>query len=113
MHSASEMRLLAGAFPAASACSPRPRPASGGRQLVFQTPDGRTCAVHRRRARGRELSRARRALRSPAARSFPTIWFDFGISNERDGRLNDGLLRNKEGYGARAIVHDRYALDLR
>lgn len=40
-------------------------------------------------------------------------WFDFGISNERDGSLNDGLMRNKEGFGARCVVHDRYVVDLR
>ena len=39
--------------------------------------------------------------------------FDFGISNERNGDLNAGLMRNKEGFGARAVVHDRYSLDLR
>ena len=38
--------------------------------------------------------------------------FDFGISNERDGTLNPGLMRNKEGFGARAVVHDRYVLEL-
>jgi hypothetical protein len=41
-------------------------------------------------------------------------YFDFGISTEDAGRyLNDGLVRNKEGFGARAIVHDFYELDLR
>jgi hypothetical protein len=38
--------------------------------------------------------------------------FDFGISNERNGVLNPGLMRNKEGFGARAVVHDRYLLEL-
>lgn len=37
---------------------------------------------------------------------------DFGISNERDGDLNAGLMRNKEGFGARAVVHDRYLVEL-
>jgi hypothetical protein len=40
-------------------------------------------------------------------------WFDFGISNEDDGRtLNKGLIGFKEGFGARAVVHDFYRLDL-
>ena len=40
-------------------------------------------------------------------------WFDFGISSERGGEtLNEGLVRNKESYGARAVVYDRYVLDL-
>lgn len=40
-------------------------------------------------------------------------WFDFGISNEGDGRiLNVGLIEQKEGFGARAVVHDHYRLAL-
>jgi hypothetical protein len=40
-------------------------------------------------------------------------YFDFGISNEDDGRyLNAGLIKNKESYGARATVFDWYSLDL-
>jgi hypothetical protein len=40
-------------------------------------------------------------------------WFDFGISNEDGGRvLNEGLIDFKEGFGARALVHDCYRLDL-
>jgi hypothetical protein len=40
-------------------------------------------------------------------------WFDFGISNENEGRvLNEGLAAFKEGFGARAMVHDSYRLDL-
>jgi hypothetical protein len=42
-----------------------------------------------------------------------TPYFDFGISTEDAGRtLNVGLVRNKESYGGRATVHDRYELDL-
>lgn len=36
-------------------------------------------------------------------------FFDFGISNEDNGRyLNNGLISQKEGFGARAVVHDQY-----
>jgi hypothetical protein len=39
--------------------------------------------------------------------------FDFGISNEDGGKiLNQGLIEQKEGYGARAIAHDFYDLEL-
>lgn len=39
--------------------------------------------------------------------------FDFGISNENNGRyLNEGLIAQKEGFGARGIVHDFYELVL-
>lgn len=38
-------------------------------------------------------------------------YFDFGVSNEGDGRLlNRGLCEFKEGFGARAVVHDHYRL---
>jgi len=40
-------------------------------------------------------------------------YFDFGNSNEEQGRkLNIGLCRQKEGFGARALVHQYYELDL-
>lgn len=39
--------------------------------------------------------------------------FDFGISNENNGRyLNSGLISQKESFGARAIVYDLYSIDL-
>ncbi|MDK9362289.1 GNAT family N-acetyltransferase [Lelliottia wanjuensis] len=38
-------------------------------------------------------------------------YFDFGISNEDQGRvLNEGLISQKEGFGARAVVHDFYEI---
>jgi hypothetical protein len=41
-------------------------------------------------------------------------YFDFGISNENNGLyLNEGLINQKEGFGARAVVHDFYELDLK
>ena len=40
-------------------------------------------------------------------------WFDFGISTECGGNLlNQGLLAQKEGFGARSICYDTYILDL-
>lgn len=37
------------------------------------------------------------------------VIFDFGISTENDGfHLNQGLIRQKEGFGGRSIVHDFY-----
>jgi hypothetical protein len=39
-------------------------------------------------------------------------YFDFGISNEQQGRyLNRGLIEQKEGFGGRAVVHDFYRLE--
>jgi hypothetical protein len=40
-------------------------------------------------------------------------YFDFGISNEDAGRyLNTGLIAQKEGFGARAVAHDFYELEI-
>lgn len=40
-------------------------------------------------------------------------YFDYGHSNEEQGMyLNEGLIYQKEGFGARAIVYDIYAVDL-
>lgn len=40
-------------------------------------------------------------------------WFDFGISCEQEGRyLNEGLAAQKEGFGARAVLHDFYRINL-
>lgn len=44
---------------------------------------------------------------------FDKKYFSFGISTENDGqKLNHGLVDSKEGFGARAILHDIYELTL-
>jgi len=41
------------------------------------------------------------------------LFFDFGTSDEENGRrLNQGLIDQKEGFGARAVMHDHYEIDL-
>ncbi|MCW4047198.1 MAG: GNAT family N-acetyltransferase [Candidatus Bathyarchaeota archaeon] len=41
-------------------------------------------------------------------------YFDFGISTEQAGQvLNTGLIAHKEGFGARAVMHDFYQLTLK
>ncbi len=40
-------------------------------------------------------------------------YFDFGISNENNGLiLNKGLIEQKEGFGARAVCHDFYKIEV-
>ncbi|MCE0846437.1 GNAT family N-acetyltransferase [Buttiauxella sp. A2-C1_F] len=40
-------------------------------------------------------------------------YFSFGISTENNGEfLNEGLIKQKEGFGARGVVHDFYSLEL-
>ena len=39
-------------------------------------------------------------------------YFDFGTSNERDGKkINQGLLYWKEGFGARSLIQNFYKFD--
>lgn len=41
-------------------------------------------------------------------------YFDFGSSHEEGGRvINEGLIDQKEGFGARSVSHDHYRIDLR
>lgn len=39
-------------------------------------------------------------------------YFDFGTSNEDDGSLNDGLLRQKASFGASGVSYPRFLLQL-
>lgn len=40
-------------------------------------------------------------------------YFDFGISTENNGLyLNEGLISQKEGFGARGVVYDSYILEI-
>lgn len=47
-------------------------------------------------------------------KAFPDkIYFDYGNSNEQQGRyLNNKLIYQKEGFGARAIVYDVYTINI-
>ena len=62
--------------------------------------------------RGREVAALDAVFHLLITETFNDRWFDFGISNERDGSINHGLLHNKESYGARAVIHDRYVLQI-
>lgn len=49
-------------------------------------------------------------IQSYAAKGYR--YFDFGISNEQQGRiLNEGLILQKEGFGGRGVAHDFYEVD--
>jgi hypothetical protein len=59
--------------------------------------------------RGREIGALDLLFATLIERDYAAqTYFDFGISNERDGReLNVGLIEQKEGFGARAVTHNR------
>lgn len=114
VHTATEMRLLADRFPdQIKLFEARADGELVAGVLVFETPRVAHAQYISASQRGQEL-RAQDALFAylleDVYREKP--WFDFGISNERDGTLNAGLARNKEGFGARSVVYDRYALSL-
>jgi hypothetical protein len=113
VHSPDEMRLLADRFPRnirLFTATAEGRIVAG--VLVYETPTVAHAQYIATGADGRRL-RAGDALLDHMLRDvYPEKCFDFGISNARDGTLNAGLLRNKEGFGARAVIHDRYVLEL-
>lgn len=53
------------------------------------------------------------SLQAGNTSSYSPRYFDFGISTEESGhRLNEGLIFQKEGFGARTVVYDQYEIDL-
>jgi hypothetical protein len=113
VHTPAEMRLLADRFPRnirLFTASTEGQIVAG--VLIYETPSVAHAQYIAVGPRGRELRANDAVLDHLLSEVYPQKWFDFGISNERDGALNAGLIRNKEGFGARAVVHDRYMLDL-
>jgi hypothetical protein len=115
VHTAAELQLLASRFPEQIrlfAWTLDGRMEAG--VLVFDT--GRV--VHTQYIGASELGRRSSApdvildhLINERFRDKP--YFDFGISTENGGAvLNDGLIRQKEELGGRAVVHDIYEIPL-
>ncbi|SEH97790.1 GNAT family N-acetyltransferase [Pseudomonas asplenii] len=115
-HSAAEMALLHERFP------------ENIRLKVVQNEGRMICGVllfvyegvmHTQYIAADELGRESGALDLTLAASIDEAkqsgfgYFSFGISTERGGLyLNTGLISQKESFGARAIVHDFYRLEL-
>jgi hypothetical protein len=111
VHTADEMRLLAGRFPEAVRlyAGMRGEEMLGGvivyeservahAQYIAATDDGKEASA---------LDVVVDFLINNEYREKP--YFDFGISTEQSGQyLNAGLIANKESYGARATVYDVY-----
>jgi hypothetical protein len=115
VHTAEEIKLLASRFPENIklyiACAGDEVMAG---VLIYETATVAHCQYIATTARGRK----RRALDALVDHLLTAVYphkkyFDFGISTEQQGKyLNEGLIRNKESYGARAVVHDFYELPL-
>jgi hypothetical protein len=113
VHSAEEIRLLAARFP--TAISLQWARWSGrlvGGLVLFETPT----VVHLQYMAADEQGRRCAALDLLLEQAISQAqaagkWFDFGHSNEDEGReLNPGLAFYKESFGASTMVHDHYLL---
>jgi hypothetical protein len=116
VHDDAEMRLLADRFPAQIRLF-AVRGTGGGivaGTIVYETP----VVAHAQYIAATEEGRRLFALdllfdHLIAERFAGKPWFDFGISTTDAGRaLNGGLVRYKENFGARGVVHDHYVLDV-
>jgi hypothetical protein len=116
VHSARELGFLASSFPdniklfAAEMGGSR-----RGGIVVFETSEVAHTQYIASSAEGRELGAvdviADWLLADYEGTGKP--WFDFGTSTLDNGHtLNEGLVRNKESYGARGITYDWYELAL-
>ena len=83
--------------------------------LVFETPRVAHTQYSASSLAGREASALDLLFSELILRVFfEKLWFSFGISTEDGGRaLNQGLIKHKEGFGARACVQDFYELNLK
>jgi len=78
--------------------------------LIFETPLVAHAQYLANSERGREIGALDLTIDYLIKKIyFEKKFFNFGISTENDGRnLNLGLISQKEGFGARALVHDCY-----
>jgi hypothetical protein len=115
VHTAAEMEQLASAFPEnIKLFTARRDGRLLGGVIVYET----ATVAHAQYIAGSEEGYAEHALDAVvdfliATEYAEKPWFDFGISTTEEGRnLNTGLIRNKESFGARAVVYDTYRIDL-
>jgi hypothetical protein len=82
--------------------------------LIYETPQVARAQYIAAGAQGREtgaLDLIVDVLLNEVYRTKP--YFDFGQSHRDDDTLNIGLIDQKEGFGARAVMLDQYYVDLR
>lgn len=115
VHTAAELRLLAGRFPE----NIHLFAASRGEQmlagvLVYESRNVAHAQYISSTDEGKETGAPDLLLDHLITEYSSTKrYFDFGISTEQGGRyLNTGLTSNKEGFGARAILYDIYEMTL-
>lgn len=113
VHTSAEMELLAHRFPdniGLYVCCKGSEVLAG--VVVYITPQ----VVHAQYISASDEGKTLGALDLLFAEILDTIhkgcrYFDFGISTEQNGQhLNVGLVEQKEGFGARAVMHDHYEI---
>lgn len=115
VHSLEEITLLAGRFPAAirlfTALEDREVVAG---VVIYETPLVAHAQYIGSSQRGREVAALDLLLEELISVVYrDKRYFDFGISTLENGtELNVGLIDYKEGFGATAIVHDFYRIDV-
>lgn len=110
-HSAEEMSMLAGLFPERISLTGgfhESRMVAG--VVVYETETVAHAQYIAASAEGYELGALDAVMEHLITERFARKrFFDFGISTVDAGRtLNEGLMRNKESFGARAIAYDTY-----
>ena len=115
VHTAAELRLLAGRFPE----NIKLFAARRGEQmlagvLVYESKNVAHAQYISSTDEGKETGAPDLLLDYLITEQYPAKrYFDFGISTEQNGRhLNKGLIDNKEGFGARAVLYDIYEMTL-
>ncbi len=115
VHTAGEVALLASRFPAnIKLYTATADGALMAGILIYETKTVAHCQYMASTEAGRNLGALDRVVDYLLTEVYANKkYFNFGISTEQQGWfLNEGLVRNKESYGARAIAHDFYALTL-
>ena len=115
VHSYDEMKLLSDSFPSNMKlfCAHKNDELLAG-VLLFLTPRVAHAQYIASTDEGRKVG-ALDLLFDYLIRKFEKThaYFSFGVSTEDSGRfLNEGLVFQKEGFGARAYVHDFYRLEI-
>lgn len=113
VHTLDEIRLLAERFPAQISLRLarwEGRVVAG--LVLFDTPTVRHLQYMAAHEQGRKCAALDLLLEQAiAGAQAEGRWFDFGHSNEDEGRaLNSGLAFYKESFGASTVVHDHYLL---
>lgn len=111
VHSLEEIRLLHGRFPDSIRlyCVTQNDAVVGG-AVMYLTERCAHVQYTASNPAGREAN-ALDLLFFTLIETYAGRWFDFGISNEGDGRqLNHGLIDYKEGFGGRTVTLDHYEI---